>query len=150
MLFETRRPNQSVALSDVAELESAAQRGPQFWVYRYDPGLAALPLADVDAGELSLRREVAGLQGQRLRDPEAGPPLDQEQQPCPRVGRRPYQGLDLVGLQLLRQLLRRPLTTVRVPGPGMLSPGSSVARDDGLLGCHERAPGHLEVPSESV
>ena len=102
MWFETRRPDQSVALSDVAELESAAQCGPQLWVYRYDPGLAALPLADVDAGELALKREVAGLQCQRLRDPEVGAPFDQEQEPCPRVGRRPDQRLDLLGLQVLR------------------------------------------------
>ena len=34
---------------------------------------------------------------------------------------------------------------VRIPGLGMLPPGSSVARDDGLMGCHERAPGCLCV-----
>ena len=34
---------------------------------------------------------------------------------------------------------------VQVPGPGMLAPGSSVARYDGLFGCHGLAPGRPSV-----
>ena len=109
------------------------ERGPQLRVYRYDPRLTALPLADVEAGEVASERQVAGLQGQRLRDPQAGTPLDEKQEPCPRVRRCPYQGLYLVGPQVLRQLLGGPPAADGVPQFGMLSPGSSVARVDGLF-----------------
>ena len=90
------------SLPTSAELERGGEGGGQLRVYRYDPGLAALPLADVEAGELALERQVAGLQYQRLRDPETGALLDQEQKPRSRVRRRSDQGLDLVGLEVLR------------------------------------------------
>ena len=107
----------------------------QLGVHRYDPGPAALALANTDGGPVSVQRQVTCLDRQRLGDPETGPPLDQKQQSGPRIWSCTYEGVDLVGLQVLWELLGGFLLDVAT-WPGMLAPGAAVAIDGcGLLAC---------------
>ena len=63
------------------------------------------------------------------------PPLDQEQQPGPGIWSCTYECVDLVGLEVFRELLNGFLLDVAT-WPGVLAPGAAVAIDGcGLLGC---------------
>ena len=98
-LLNTGAPLQ---LADVAELERTGESRVQLRVYRNDSGLA---LSHPDGGTVSVQRQVSGPDRQRLGDPEPGPPLDQVQQPRPGISSCTYEGVDLVGLQVLWELL---------------------------------------------
>ena len=108
-------------------------------VHRYYPGLAALPSTNADGGPGRVQRQVPRLDRQRLGDPETGPPLNQKQQSGPRIWSCTYERVDLVGLQVLWELLGDFLLDVAT-WLGMLAPGAAVAIDGcGLLGCQSWA-----------
>ena len=87
------------------------------------------------SGPVSVQREVTCLDRQRLGDPETGTLLDQKQQSGPGIWSCTYEGVDLVGLQVLREVLGGFLLYVTT-WPGKLAPGAAIALDGcGLLGC---------------
>lgn len=61
-----RGPDELVLPADVAEPQGTREGRMQFRVYGYDPGLAALALAHVEVGKIAIKRQVAGLERQRL------------------------------------------------------------------------------------
>ena len=83
----------------------------------------------------SVQRQVTCLDRQRLGDPEPGSPLDQEKQSGPGIWSCTYESVDLVGLEVLRELLNGLLIDVTA-WPGMLPLGAAIAvYGSGLLGC---------------
>ena len=109
--------------ADVAELQRAGEGRMQLGVHRHDPGLAALALANTNGGPVTVQRQVPCLDRQRLRDPEPGSPLDQKQQPRPGIWSCTYECVNLVGLEILRELLN-----------GLLIDVTTVAWDAGPWG----------------
>ena len=87
----------------------------QLWVYRYDPGLAALAPSNPDGGSVGVQRQIPRLDRERLGISEPSPPFDQELQPRPGVRGRSDQGVNLVSFQVLRELPGRLLLRVSTP-----------------------------------
>ena len=111
------RPDQPVALSDVAELERAGERRPQ-----------------------EIGRRASSASASEILRP--GPPLDQEQEPRPGIRGSPDQGLDLAGLQVLREFLRGSPAAVRVPRCWGAGPW--------VFGCAGRRPVRLSWAGSGV
>ena len=85
------------------ELEGDGQRGVKLRVDRHDSRLGSLAAPGVDRRQTGVQRQFAYLERKRLRHPEPGAPLYQEQESCPRVRSGAYQHVDLVGLEVLRK-----------------------------------------------
>ena len=121
--------------STVRVVNRMSPLGVVFGVHRHDPSLAALALANTDGGPVSVQRQVPRLDRQRLGDPEPGSPLDQKQQSGPGIWSCTCECVDLVGLEVLRELLGDFLIDVAT-WIGMLAPGATVAIDGcGPLAC---------------
>ena len=92
------------ALANGPETGGRGQGRLQLRMDRDHPVLSPFALPDDQGRAVLIEVQVPGFQGQGFGHPESGPPLFQHDQPGPGVGGGGDEGVDLVPLQVLRQL----------------------------------------------
>ena len=74
----------------------------QFWMNRHHRGLAPLPLSYPQRRRIGVHMEAADLQDENFRDPKAGLPLFQHEEPSLGIGSCVDEGVDFGCFQPIR------------------------------------------------